>query len=421
MKSSPRSRRAGWLSRILALGLAACLWAEPAAASSRPQLESAFRAWLGGQVWRDAQAKGVSRAVFDRAFEGVTLDWSLPDLEPPGAPRASEPQRQPEFRSPGAYFAENGIARLVGTGRGLLARYAAMLDAVERRYGVPRAIVVAIWGRESGFGRVAMPHSAIRALSTEAFMGRRKAFFYPELIAALQILQEGHVPPAALRSSWAGAMGQPQFLPSKFLAHAVDFDGDGRRDIWGSVPDSLASIASFLKGHGWRAGLAWGEEVTAPPALSCTLEGPDKGRPRREWERLGIRTIGGAPLGRGDEKGHLLMPAGRFGPAFLVSENFYVLKKYNESDLYALFIGHVADRFRQDAPFKGRWNPVEDLLRSDIAAMQKALEAKGHDVGGADGLVGFATRVAVGRWQAAQGSRETCFPSADLVARVLGR
>lgn len=409
------------LGLLVALALVAGPPPAMAQTASREAIEARFQTWLAEQIWPDAQARGVSRATFDRAVEGVAIDWSLPDLQSPDQPpKPPGPQRQPEFLSPGRYLAEGQLATLTKTGRRLLSEWRQTLDTVERRHGVPREIVVAIWGRESGFGRVALPHGAVRALATQAFMSRRKAFFRPELIAALQILEEGHVPPGSLKSSWAGAMGQPQFLPSKFLSHAVDFDGDGRRDIWRSVPDSLASIASYLRGHGWQPGRHWGHEIRVPPLVSCTLEGPDKGKPMAEWARLGVSRVDRQPIvrGDGDRRGFLLMPAGRLGPAFLVSENFYVLKQYNESDLYALFIGHVADRFGSETPISERWAAPEGFTRADVQAMQERLIRRGYEVGGADGLVGFATRVAIGLWQTSQGLEPTCFPTAELVRSV---
>ena len=223
-----------------------------------------------------------------------------------------------------------------------------------------------------------------------------------------------------MKSSWAGAMGQPQFLPSKYLDNAVDMDGDGARDIWKSVPDSLGSIANYLRRHGWAPGRRWGTEVDLPESVPCTLEGPDQSKTVAEWTKLGVRAKDGALPGAPDATLHLMTPAGRTGPAFLVSKNFYVLKEYNESDLYALFVGHLADRLKGGAPIQGKWTTPKGVGRAEIASMQRRLEARGHDVGTADGLIGFRTRVAVGRWQAGQGRAPTCFPDAGDV-RTIGR
>ncbi|TIR89371.1 MAG: lytic murein transglycosylase, partial [Mesorhizobium sp.] len=236
------------------------------------------------------------------------------------------------------------------------------------------------------------PYDAFEVLGTKAFMSTKKDFFRTEVLAALEIVERGLAPVNAMKSSWAGALGQPQFMPTSFLKHAVDFDGDGRPDIWNSTPDVLASIANYLVHYGWVRGRGWGTEVIAPANVSCALEGPDQGKKISDWVAMGIRRADGKafPASELKAEGFLLMPAGRSGPAFIVTPNFYVLKQYNTSDLYALFIGHAADRIAKgDATFAGTWGRVGDLHRSDIAALQQALEAKGYDVGSADGLPGF--------------------------------
>jgi lytic murein transglycosylase len=253
-------------------------------------------------------------------------------------------------------------------------------------------------------------------------MSTRADYFTDELLAALRIAEAGDLPARAMRSSWAGALGQPQFMPSNYLEFAADGDGDGRVDIWGSEADTIASIGNYLARHGWVAGRDWGFEVVVPPALSCALEGPDQGRPIAEWESLGVGRVGGRPFPEHERRaeGYLLMPAGRYGPAFIVTPNFYVLKDYNESDLYALFVGHVGDRIAYGVgDFVGRWGEVGGLTRADVAAMQRALEALGHDVGGADGLAGFKTRRTIGRWQEAAGHPATCFPEPGLLADLV--
>jgi lytic murein transglycosylase len=397
--------------------LLALLFALPAAAQDKAKLNADFAGWLERQVWPDAKKAKISRQTFNLAFSGVGLDFTLPDLAPPGAPPAKE-QRQPEFQTPGRYITEDKLAPLIAGGRAKLQEWKKTLDAVEKKYGVPREIIVAIWGRETGYGAVKPTKNAVQALATLSFIGARKDYFYPELIAALQILEGDHLPLEDLKSSWAGAMGQPQFLPSKFLRFAVDQDGDGKRDIWNSVPDTLGSIGNFLKGHGWIAGRHWGTEIAAPETAACIYEGPDKPRPVADWLGMGVQPKTNV-LSRAPElAGHLLMPAGRHGPAFLVSENFYVLKSYNESDMYALFIGHLADRFRSDAPIAGAWDQLSGFDRSDVRALQQRLEKQGHDVGTADGLVGFRTRVAIGIWQSQNGEKPTCFPDAALVNRA---
>lgn len=385
----------------------------------RVATEAQFRDWLTQTVWPDAQKQGVSRETFERNLSAIRLDWELPELLPPGRVAPSDDQRQAEFQRPGRYFVEAQLASLAKDGRDKLQRWGSALDDVERRYGVPREIVVAIWGRETHFGRIAARHEALRVLATQAFMGRRRELYYPELLAALVILEEDHFSGEALLSSWAGAMGQPQLLPSKFLQYAVDADADGRRDVWNSVPDVLASIANYLRGHGWKPDLPWGLEVSLPQDVSCTLEGPRQGKAMQEWMRLGLKPVSGASPEWGGNAAFLVMPAGRLGPAFLVSENFYVLKRYNESDLYALFIGHLADRMRGARAFVGQWQPIDTLRRGGIQAMQERLKSQGYDVGKVDGLVGFATRTAIGQWQGKNQRNETCFPDAALVQAIL--
>ncbi|MFW6076190.1 MAG: lytic murein transglycosylase [Hyphomicrobiales bacterium] len=406
------------LSLWLVLGLAA---GQAAADAGRQQAEAEFAAWREA-LWTEARDAGISRATFDGALGGVTLDWSLPDLEPPGGPRRqSKTGQQAEFGSPGRYFSENNISILVSRGRAERDRRLADLQAIERRYGVPHQILLAIWGRETAYGTVNIPHDAIRSLATQAFMGRRTAFFRTQLIAALKLLEGGHGSRADLRSSWAGAMGHTQMLPTHILQYGVDFDGDGRRNVWGSVSDALAATARFLAENGWQTGLPWGYEVTPPPGADCALEGPHQGRPFGEWMALGYeRTRGRSlPPGRDKTTGYLLMPAGRYGPAFLVTENFYVLKAYNESDLYALYVGHVADRLDNDRPFEGRWGNVSTYGRDDVKALQTVLVANGYNVGDTiDGLVGFRTRIAAGDYQRKHGLTVDCWPGPETLGQA---
>lgn len=398
------------------------MFAAPASAQSRAAPEAAFRAWLENEIWPEAQAHGVSRGIFAASLEGVTLNWKLPDLVPPGQKaRTPKVQHQAEFGSPGAYFTEKVIGAVVLGGTKRAASQKALLARIEKQSGVPGSVALAIWGRESGFGAAKIPHNAFEVLATKAFMSTRAAMFRKELLAALDIVQAGYIAPSAMRSSWAGALGQPQFMPAKYLAHAVDQDGDGRRDIWNSVPDTLGSIANYLKDFGWDRTRGWGFEVSVPETMSCAEEGPDQGRKGSAWIKAGLARVNGKPLPDAElaKEMFLLMPAGRSGPAFLVTPNFYVLKQYNESDLYALFIGHAADRINGGkAGFSAPWGPVGGLFRSDIAAMQRKLEALGHDVGGADGLPGYKTRRSIGAWQEKNGRRRTCFPDASLKATL---
>ncbi len=402
--------------RLLAAFLMLALCAAGARAGDP---DGAFRRWLAHDLWPAAHGAGISREVFNRAFAGVRVNPKLPDLILPGQSRIPKRQRQAEFGAPARYFNERSLAALAARGRALLGRHKRLFARIAARYGVPGRIILGIWARESNYGAARIPYNAFSILGTQAFLGRRRELFRRELLAALTIVQKGYAPAKALKASWAGALGQPQMMPSFYLKYAVDFDGDGRRDIWRSIPDITASIASHLAAHGWKRGLDWGFEVTVPASVSCTLEGPDQGKSFARWAAMGVRRAGGGPFPKGyvRRRGYLLMPAGRFGPAFIVTDNFYVLKAYNMSDLYALFVGHLGDRIRWNArSFRAVWGDVGHLPRSDVAAMQRRLEALGHDVGGADGLPGFKTRRYIGRWQAAHGLKPRCFPTQRLKA-----
>lgn len=411
----------GRLTRVFAAWSLLLLVLVPLPASAQ-SVDRQFRAWLEADLWPSARAGGVSRATFDAAFDGISPNLKLPDLVLPGQkPQTPKTQHQAEFGSPGSYFAESTVKGVTAGGRGRAGTHAATLAAIEKATGVPAGIMLAIWGRESGFGRAKIPYDAFEVLGTKAFLATRKAMFREEVLAALAMAERERIPPRSMKSSWAGALGQPQFMPTSYLKYAADGDGDGRADIWSSEADTLASIANYLKAHGWVRGRDWGFEVTVPAAVSCALEGPDRGKPIADWARMGVARIGGRPFPAHELKGegYLMMPAGRSGPAFLVTPNFYVLKDYNESDLYALFVGHAGDRIQYgDRSFAAAWGPVGGLYRSDVAAMQRGLEKQGYDVGGADGLPGFRTRRSIGDWQARNELTPTCFPDASLVNRL---
>ena len=388
--------------------------------AARADLQGQYERFLEDTMWPKARSAGVSRATFDGAMGTKRLNTDIPGLVRPGQ---TTPQRirQAEFSAPARYFNENNLGAIVGQGRRLASQHASTLAALERRYGVPGRIILAIWGRESAFGRVDIPHDAFQVLGTKAFMSTRPDLFRTELVAALQMVERGNATPAQMKSSWAGALGQPQFLPTSFLEHAVDIDGDGKPNIWTSVPDTLGSIAAYLDHFGWVSGRDWGFEVTVPADISCSFEGPDQGLTIRDWAAMGITRISGRPFPAHemDLEAFLMMPAGRSGPAFIVTPNFYVLKQYNESDLYALFVGHAGDRIEWGSGrFKASWGRVDTLYRSEIAAMQRVLEGKGYDVGGADGLPGFRTRRSIGDWQQKNGRQPTCFPSKALIGAI---
>ena len=400
---------------ILALALCA---GTPSVAQDRPQLSRQFEQWKDDVIWPMAQAQGVTRAQFARAMVKLRPDWDLPGLHLPARTDAPPQEIQAEFGQPARYFNARSLQDATTGGRDMAAVHSATLARVEQATGVPRGIILGIWGRESAYGRAPITHDVFQVLATRGFTGPRKSYFTNELIAALRIAQTGKVAPGNMKSSWAGAMGQPQFMPSNFLQFAADGDGDGRTDIWKSPGDTIASIAKFLADHGWQKGRDWGFEVRVPPELSCALEGPDQGRRIADWADLGITRVSGRafPAHEMRGQGFLMMPAGRNGPAFIVTPNFYVLKDYNKSDLYALFVGHVGDRIRYGLPdFHRAWGRVDSLTRAQVLRIQTGLVAQGYDVGGADGLAGFKTRRAIGLWQQSQGQKPTCFPSRALV------
>jgi len=389
----------------------------------RARADAAFEIWLG-TLYPAAQAKGISRATFERATRGLEPDLSLPDLVIPG-----RPDRQPaqaEFvQTPADYLKETSFDRLAAQGRKLLAQHRATLATIEQRFGVPGSVVLAIWARETAYGAQKLPYSAVRVLATQAYLGRRKAQFLEEFLLALKMLEEGHADLANLRSSWAGALGQPQFLPSDFYKYAVDFDGDGRRDIWNSVADVLASMANQLAAKGWQRGHGWAYEVRAPQGLDCTLANPDVSYPIADWVGRGFRPAYDRKLSRDElaQPASLLLPAGLYGPAFLILRNYYVIKDYNFSDLYVLFVGHLSDRISGAPPFETPWAKVAQLATVKVEAMQRRLTELGLYQDKIDGKAGMKTRLAVGTYQKANGLKTDCWPTPavlDHMARKPG-
>jgi len=431
------TRKLGKLGLALMLALTALLPFGASAAEDevtvyKREVEKGFAAWLQA-LWPDVEASGVSRKTFEANLKGLKLDWSLPQIVPPDpaypdgpalpAALKAKPRHQAEFDIPELYFSKGALSSLAATGRGKYKQLGQTLGAIQQKYGVPASVIVAIWGRETGFGKADLPFDALSAIATQGFMGRRPDEFRQELIVALKILEEGHATRAEMRSSWAGAMGYTQFLPSDFDKYAIDFDGDGRRDIWNSIPDALASAGNSLHSQGWDGSQTWAYEVILPKGFDCTEQGPDKARPIAEWVKLGVARVKGRPFPE-DKLGDpafLVLPAGLKGPAFLATNNFSVLKLYNNSDVYAIFVGHVADMIAANAPvaFAGTWQPVERLPRDRIQRFQEVLVAKGHDVGKVDGLAGFKTRRTIGLEEQKLGLPLTCYPSQAVVDAVL--
>lgn len=378
--------------------------------------DAAFAQFIAS-LWPEAKAAGVSRATFEAATRALEPDYTLPDLVLPGRGPSAAPAQAEFVQVPSDYVRETSIARLAAHARELRKKYAPTLAAIEKRFGVPSSVVLAIWGRETDFGRHALPHNAIRVLATQAYVGRRKAQFREEFVLALKILEEGHVALKDMRASWAGAMGLTQFLPSEFYKHAVDFDGDGHRDIWTSVPDALASAARQLVAKGWQPGLRWAYEVRAPGDADCTEGVPEVTRPIGEWLRAGFAPAHDRRLDARElaEPASLLQPEGRGGPAFLTTRNYFVIKEYNFSDLYVLFVGHLSDRIAGARPFETPWSRKTQLRTADVEAMQRHLARIGLYQDKLDGKAGMKTRAAVGAFQKARGVSPDCWPSADVL------
>ena len=371
-------------------------------------------------LWPEARTSGVSRETFDRATRDLEPDLSLPDLLLPGRPATGAPS-QPEFVStPEKYLKEAAIARLAGDGQRLLQKYRATLERIEARFGVPGTMVLAIWGRETDYGRYPERHDALRVLATQAYVGRRKEQYRREFVLALKILSEGAVTRKEFRASWAGATGLTQFLPSEYYKHGVDLDGDGRVDIWHSVPDALASAAKQLADKGWQSGVRWAYEVRAPANADCTLGVPEIQKPIGEWLRAGFSPVRGQKLSSAEQAqaASLLQPEGNYGPSFLVTKNYFVIKEYNFSDLYVLFVGHLADRMVSPHPFATPWSASTQLRTASVEATQRHLMRLGFYRDKIDGKAGMLTRAAIGTYQKSAGLRADCWPS-EAVLRSL--
>lgn len=379
--------------------------ARPAVATVRRNTD--FDRWLAGFRGR-ALEQGIRARTFDSAFAGVTPDARVLERE----------SNQPEFSRSIWEYLESAVSQSrINTGREMLRQHARVLDEIEARYNVDREVVVAVWGLESSYGRLRGTTRLIPALTALAMGSRRAEFYEEQLIGALRILQAGDVDPAHLVGSWAGAMGHTQFIPTSYLAYAVDFRGDGRRDIWSDDPtDSLASTAAYLAGHGWQRGQPWGVEVRIPPGFNPRLA--NTRRDVAEWAALGLTPRGETRLPRSGEA-TLLFPAGSRGPAILAFQNFRAIKRYNNADAYAIAIGHLADRLRGGGPFLGTW-PRDDrpLSRAEREELQRVLARAGLYGGAIDGRIGQGTLAAVRDWQAANGLAPDGYVSLALLTAM---
>jgi lytic murein transglycosylase len=367
-----------------------------------------FDAWAAGFYGR-AVAAGIPPELLQREFAGLSPDPRVANLD----------TRQPEFSKPLSEYIHGVVTDSRVAIGAQKAAAVPQLGAIEQRFGVPREILMGIWGMESGFGAIQGNFDVIRSMATLAAQGRRRAFAEDQLIAALEMIGSGEVTRAELRGSWAGAMGQTQFIPSAYLSTAVDGDGDGKRDIWNSPADALASAANLLRQGGWKPGQDWAREVIAPAGFDYSLtEGPKK--TPKEWEALGLRRADGQPWPQADAEtpAELVAPTGAQGPLFLLFPNHFAIRKYNNSLAYALGVGLLADRFAGKPPLVRPWPQETPLSLVDRMTAQRALASLGFDPGAADGLVGLKTRQALRAWQKTRGLVADGYLSPEVVQRL---
>lgn len=404
--------------------LAACtaavlvLWGGPMAADAATPVPPPAALSAQDQKFQDfvrdfrsqALAAGIKPVTYDLAMAHVARNPKIEDLN----------LNQPEFARPVWGYLDSAVSdRRVANGQAALAANLQTLSSVEARYGVPKEVVVSIWGNESNYGQGTEPFNMFEALATLAYDGPRMEFARPELIAALRMMQQQHFAPGRMTSSWAGAFGQTQFVPSTFLAHAVDGDGDGTIDLWRSSADALASAANVLNDAGWQRGKVWGYEVRLPAGFAYDQADLDIAKPIAEWKKLGVKTAAGGELPRNEEPGALYLPAGARGPAFMAFDNFKVILKYNNAASYALAVSLLADRIRGAAAVTAPWPRDEQpLSRDERIAFQSYLARLGYDIGKLDGILGKKARAALRDWQKAHALPADGFATEDLLTRI---
>lgn len=369
--------------------------------------DAGWDAWVEGFKGR-AAGRGISQGTLDAAFREAGF---IPEV-------IEKDRNQTEFtRTLEDYLNIAASDERVSLGRQKYAQYGSTLAAIESRYGVEGNVVAAVWGLESFFGTRRGNVPVISALSTLAYEGRRAEFFESQLVAALKILQAGDISPGAMTGSWAGAMGHTQFIPTSYLAFAVDFTGDGRRDIWSEDPtDALASTAAYLTKSGWTTGLPWGMEVVVPAGFNAGLLGRGKGRSAAEWQGSGVRSADGRALAGGS-----IIAGGNGGgaPYFLLTQNFATILRYNNAQNYAIGVGHLSDRLLGRGAVQAAFGPdATGMTQGDRQALQRALSAAGFDTGGTDGVMGAKTRAAISAYQASVGLPVTGEPSLELLRRL---
>ncbi len=369
----------------------------------RPVPNAGWDAWVEGFKSR-AAGSGIAQGTLDAAFRGAGF---LPEV-------IEKDRNQTEFnRTLEDYLNIAASDERVSLGREKFAQYGNVLAAVESRFGVERQIVAAVWGLESFYGTRRGNVPVVSALSTLAYEGRRGEFFEGQLVAALKILQSGDISPAGMTGSWAGAMGHTQFIPTSYLAYAVDFTGDGRRDIWSEDPsDALASTAAYLARSGWTPGLPWGMEVTLPPGFDAGLLGRGNGKSADAWATLGVRAASGGPLAGGS-----IIDGG--GPYFLLTQNFATILRYNNAQNYAIGVGHLSDRLLGRGEIRANFGPdAAGMTKADRQDLQRLLTARGFDTGGTDGVIGAKTRSAISAYEASVGLPVTGEPTLTLLQRL---
>lgn len=358
--------------------------------------------------WPTAKKAGISRATYDAAFEGLTPD---PDV-------IKKDAHQPEFVLSASYYMALTVTDTrIRIGKEKLEKHREELDGIEKKYGVDRHVLVAIWGMETNFGQFMGGKNIIRALSTLAYTGRRQKFGRRELLAALRMLERGYITPDRIMGSWAGAVGYTQLIPSNYLKFAVDFDGDGKRDVWETPADALASAANYLKRNGWDTGRTWGYEVVLPKKVGRGYEGRKRSRSVKRWMALGVKRVGGKAFPRPADRAYLYRPAGSKGPAFLLLDNFRTIMRYNAAHKYAMSIAHLSDRFRGMGPFERPWpDGVRSLDEAERFEVQNTLIALGHEIGEVDGVLGSKTRAAIRKFQKKTGMKpQDGFPTPKVL------
>lgn len=371
-----------------------------------------FERWIDGFRGRAAQ-QGIQASTLDAAFRGVRYNTDV----------IAKDRNQSEFtKEIWDYLDSAASDTRIENGKAALRKHRRVLDRIEAHYGVEKEVVVAIWGLESAYGERRGEIPLIEAVSTLAFDGRRGAFFEAQLIAALQILQNGDVAPRSMTGSWAGAMGHTQFIPTSYLTFAVDFTGDGKRDIWSDDPtDALASTAAYLAKSGWRKGMPWGVEVTLPRGFDYTLASRKIQKMPGDWGAAGVKAVGG---GQVPDYGSasILLPAGSQGAAFMIFKNFSAIERYNAADAYVIGVGHLSDRIGGAGPIKAGWpRASKPLSFTQKQEMQRLLTRKGFDTDGDDGIIGPNTINAIRAFQEAAGATPDGYPSEGLMTLLKRR